>query len=175
MASDVFPDVRWGRERPGLTKILTAFASTRVGTWWIRTVTPLDRRLLERSDGRLTMFGPSGVQLLLLNHVGRKSGRPYTTPLVYVREDDRLYLIGSNFGRPEHPNWSTNILARPDCVVTMGGKDIPVTATLLGGDERQRILEKFIDYVRTYNTYLHRTDRNLRIFEVRLREDPAAQ
>lgn len=113
------------------------------------------------------MLGPAGVQLLLLNHTGRKSGRRYTTPLVY----DLLYHIGSNLARLEHPHWSTNVPAQPDCVVSMGGEDVPVPATLLDGDERARVLAKFIDYVRTYDTYVHRTDR----FEVRLREDPATK
>ncbi|MCJ0902508.1 nitroreductase family deazaflavin-dependent oxidoreductase [Rhodococcus sp. ARC_M6] len=164
MARDGFPDVRWGRDRPMLKKPLDAFASSRFGSWCIRKMTPIDRKLLNRSNGRLTIFGPIGVPLLLLTTTGRKSGQPHTTPLTYMCEDDRLFLVGSNFGQRHHPAWSWNLLANHDAAVLMGGIEIPVAATMLTGAERERIFDKFVEYTRTYTEYTNRTTRDLRVF-----------
>jgi deazaflavin-dependent oxidoreductase (nitroreductase family) len=165
MNDDGFPDVRWGHDPgPLLTKALTALLATRFGSWCIRKLTPLDHRLLARSQGRHTIFGPVGVPLLLLTTIGKKSGEPRTTPLVYMREDNRLFLVGSNFGQSTHPAWSWNLLANPHAWVTIGGEKIPVVATPVTGGERERIFSKFSDYAVNYQAYWGRTDRELRVF-----------
>jgi hypothetical protein len=53
-----------------------------------------------------------------------------------MREGDRLFLVGSNFGQANHPAWSSNLLADPNAWVTMGGKEIPVATTQVIGAER---------------------------------------
>ena len=87
-----------------------------------------------------------GVPLLLLTTTG-KVGQRRQTPLMYEREGDRLFLIGSNFGQSMHPAWSSNLLADPNAWVTMGGKEIPVVATQLTGTEYDRVRTKFAEYV----------------------------
>ncbi|NMN98123.1 nitroreductase/quinone reductase family protein [Antrihabitans stalactiti] len=169
MTEKAFPDVRWHRARPRLKKALTAFGSTRAGSWWIRTVTPLDRALLARSKGRMTMFGPTGIALILLTTTGRKSGLPRTTPLIYTRDGDRLFVVGSNFGQAGHPTWTANLLANPEAIVTMAGKEIPVIAELITGAEWDRAFATFSDYTHAYDAYLDRTDRTFRIFALTAR------
>jgi hypothetical protein len=91
--ADSFPDVRWSHDRPILRKPVTVFASSKVGSWLIRTATPLDRWILQRSNSRYTILGPLGLPLLLLTTVGRKTGQPHTTPLTYVRENGQLFVV----------------------------------------------------------------------------------
>jgi deazaflavin-dependent oxidoreductase (nitroreductase family) len=107
-----------------------------------------------------------GVPLLLLTTTGRKSGQRRQTPLLYQREGDRLFLVGSNFGQSMHPAWSLNLLADPNAWVTMGGKEIPVVATQLTGPEYERVFTKFADYVgpKMHQAYTGRTDREFRLF-----------
>lgn len=164
MTENPFPDVRWGKDVPLLRRAAGAFAGSRTGSWCIRKLTPLDRWLLNRSDGRLTIFGPLAVPLLLLTTTGRKSGERRQIPLAYMREGDRLFLVGSNFGQARHPAWALNLSADPNAWVTMGGKEIPVLATPVIGAEHDRIYRKFIDYVSNYATYEHRTQRDIRVF-----------
>lgn len=163
---DVFPDVRWGHERgPHLNKTVQVFASSRLGSWCGRKLRPLDHRLLSRSNGRYTVAGPFGIPVLLLTTTGKKSGQRRQTPLMYQRERDRLFLIGSNFGQSMHPAWSSNLLADPNAWVTMGGKEIPVVAAQLTGSEYNRVLTKFAEYVpKMYRAYRGRTDREFRLF-----------
>jgi len=118
---------------------------------------------LQATNGKYTLFGPISMPELLLTTTGRKSGQKRVSPLSYVRDGDRALVLGSNFGQETHPAWSANLLAEPQASVTMGGIEIPVTATLLTGDERQRGMDKFLAYP-MYRSYLSRTDRELRLF-----------
>jgi deazaflavin-dependent oxidoreductase (nitroreductase family) len=162
---DAFPDVRWGHEPPSaLRKPVIALVGSKFGAWCIRQLTPVDRQLLRRSNGRFTIFGPVGVPLLLLTTTGRKSGERREIPLTYLREGDRLLLVGSNFGQANHPAWSWNLLADPKAWVTMGGNEIAVLAKQLTGTEHDRIFRKFADYGANYDVYQSRTDRELRVF-----------
>jgi deazaflavin-dependent oxidoreductase (nitroreductase family) len=167
---DTFPDVRWGRDPgPMVRRAITTLAGSKVGAFAIRKLTPLDHALLRRSKGRFTVFGPMGAPLLLLTTTGRKTGERREIPLSYLREDDRLYLVGSNFGQAAHPAWSSNLVADPNAWVTMGGKEIPVVATQLAGAERDRIFREFADYASNYGAYERRTDRDIRVFVLKRR------
>jgi len=72
-------------------------------------------------------------------------------------------VLGSNFGQQHHPDWSSNLLADPEAVVAINGTEIPVTATLLTGAERDGALQHFLAYP-MYQSYRTRTDRELRVF-----------
>jgi len=139
------------------------FASSQLGSRIIRFLVPLDGRLLRATKGKYTLFGPISMPELLLTTTGRKSGQKRVSPLSYVRDGDRALVLGSNFGQETHPAWSANLLAEPRATVTMNGIEIPVDATLLTGDERQRGMDKFLAYP-MYRSYLSRTDRELRLF-----------
>jgi deazaflavin-dependent oxidoreductase (nitroreductase family) len=164
MNNAAFPDVRWGHERLWVNKLATAFMSSRPGSWLLRKLVPADRKLLEQSRGHYTVLGPVGVPLLLLNTIGRRSGERRTSPLIYMREGDRLFVVASNFGSSRHSGWSWNLLSKPEASVMIGGAEIPVVAAELKGAERDRAFQKFVDYTRTYEEYTGRTDRELRVF-----------
>jgi deazaflavin-dependent oxidoreductase (nitroreductase family) len=161
-----FPDVRWGSETSRLRKPMVAFSATRAGSWLIRTLTPADRKLLIRSNGRYTVLGPLGSPVMLLTTTGAKSGQPRTTPLLYSRDGDDLIVVGSNFGQGHHPAWTGNLMKDPSCVVTIGGKAIAATARLLEGDEAEAAYRKMIDLASTYDAYRSRTDRSIRVFRL---------
>lgn len=171
MNQSPFPDVRWGSESSRLRKPATAFASTRAGSWLVRTLTPLDRRILTRTRGRYTVLGPIGAPTLLLTTTGAKSGLQRTSPLLYCRDGAQLLVIGSNFGQAHHPAWTANLRAHPRAVVTIGGVDVPVLARQLDGDERQRAIDSFIALTGVYAAYLRRTDRDIRVFALARDDD----
>ena len=161
-----FPDVRWGSERSPIRRPLVAFAATHPGSWLIRTLTPLDRRLLVRTRGRFTVLGPVGAPVLLLTTTGAKSGLPRTTPLLFARDGETVVVVGSNFGQGHHPAWSGNLLKEPRAVVTLGGKDIPVRAELLEGEAAAAGFRAMAEMARTYDAYRGRTDREIRVFRL---------
>ena len=52
-------------------------------------------------------------RLLLLTTTGRRSGDSHTTPMMFHREDDRLFVIASNVGAPQDPDWCLNLRRNP--------------------------------------------------------------
>lgn len=163
MPDDPFPSGGWGSAGP-VRRFGDAFAATRIGSRVLRALVPLDRRLLSRTNGRVSVLGPFGLQILLLTTIGAKSGRRRQSPLIYTRDSERLYLFGSNFGQTRHPAWSSNLLANPDAWVTLAGKEIAVRARPLAGEEYDRASRLFMDYLKAYPAYRTRTDRRIRVF-----------
>jgi deazaflavin-dependent oxidoreductase (nitroreductase family) len=143
------------------------FASTHFGSWVIRTLTPLDRYVIARTNGRYTALGPLGAPIMLLTTTGAESGQARTTPLLFARDGDDILVAGSNFGQQHHPAWSKNLIVHPDATATVGGKAVPVTADLLEGDEARAGFEKMIEVVPVYAEYRNRTNRAIRVFRLR--------
>jgi deazaflavin-dependent oxidoreductase (nitroreductase family) len=166
MADVGFPDVRWGSDSSVLRGPLTALASTKPGSWLVRTMTPLDRKLLVRSSGRFTVLGPIGAPILLLSTIGAKSGALRTSPLLFARDGGRLLVAGSNFGQEHHPAWTRNLIKNPLATVTIGGKAIAARAQLLEGDEAEAAYEQMVAITTVYDVYRGRTDRNIRVFSL---------
>lgn len=162
-----FPELRWGSENSKLRRPMLWFASTHPGSWVIRSLTPFDRYVIQRSHGRYTALGPLGAPIMLLTTMGAVSSQRRTTPLLFARVGDDILIAGSNFGQAHHPAWSKNLLVHPDAIATVGGKDVPVTAKLLSGDEALAGFEKMIEVVPVYAEYKNRTDRAIRVFRLR--------
>jgi deazaflavin-dependent oxidoreductase (nitroreductase family) len=160
------PDVRWGTSDTLLARLGVRFASTKPGSWTIRTLMPLDRRLLVRSNGRRTVLGPIGAPVMLLETTGRKSGQPRVSPLLFVRDGSSILVVGSNFGQAHHPAWTGNLLTNPSAVAVVGGQRIPVTATLLQGEQAEAGYAKMVELASTYAAYRGRTDRQIRVFRL---------
>lgn len=160
------PDERWGGSDTALARQVARFGGTRLGSWMIRTAMPLDRRLLLRSNGRFTLLGPIGAPVLVLETVGRTSGRPRLSPLLFARDGDSIIVVGSNFGQAHHPAWTANLIAHPAAVVIARGRRIPVTATLLQGEEAEAAYQKMVAIASTYSVYRNRTDRRIRAFRL---------
>lgn len=167
-----FPDVRWGSESSKLRRPMIWFASTHVGSWVIRTLTPLDRFVMERTHGRYTALGPLGAPTMLLSTTGAVTGQTRRTPLLFARDGDDILVVGSNFGQEHHPAWSKNLIVHPSATATVGGKAVPVSAELLSGDEARAGFEKMIEVVPVYAEYRNRTNRAIRVFRLRPRHSP---
>jgi deazaflavin-dependent oxidoreductase (nitroreductase family) len=76
-------------------------------------------------------------------------------------------VIGSNWGQPNHPAWSGNLIANPDATIVVEGATIPVGAELASGEERDRLRRLLIDVWPAYETYEQRAaGRELRIFRL---------
>ena len=161
-----FPDVRWGSENSRLRGPAVAFTCTRPGSWLVKKLTPLDRRILLRTQGRKTVLGPLGAPTMLLTVTGAKSGQPRTSPLLYARDGESLIVVGSNFGGDRHPLWSSNLLADSACTVTIGGVGVPARATLLEGDAAESAYRLMIEVAPNYGVYRSRTDRSIRVFRL---------
>jgi F420H(2)-dependent quinone reductase len=104
---------------------------------------------------------PGGPPMLLLDHVGAKSGKKRTSPLVYVRDGDDIVLVASKGGNPKHPAWFHNLKASPDTTVQVGRERIEVHARVAEGSERERLWPKAVETYGGYADYQKRTDREI--------------
>jgi len=104
---------------------------------------------------------PGAPPMLLLDHVGAKSGTRRTSPLVYVRDGDDVVIVASKGGHPKHPAWYHNLRAHPDTVVQIGGERRPVRARVAGADERGRLWDRALQTYGGYRDYQRRTDREI--------------
>ena len=83
--------------------------------------------------------------LLLLTTTGARSGQRRTTPMMYIREGERLLVIASNAGAPKHPDWYHNLVAHPHVTVEVGKETFDATAVVTEGEERQRFWASTIE------------------------------
>jgi deazaflavin-dependent oxidoreductase (nitroreductase family) len=106
-----------------------------------------NRKLIEEfRANRDKPGGPMpGRPLLLLTTTGAKSGRRHTTPMMYIRDGDRLLVVASNAGAPAHPDWYRNLVAHPHVTVEVGSETYDATAVVLEGAERDRIWARIIE------------------------------
>ncbi len=91
--------------------------------------------LLRRSDGRLfpRWFG---APVLVLETVGRRSGKARATPVVYARSGETLVVLAANAGNHRPPAWWLNLRDAGEATIALRGKRSRVRPRLLDGDER---------------------------------------
>jgi F420H(2)-dependent quinone reductase len=101
----------------------------------------------------------SPVPICLLEHRGRRTGKVRTTPLVYLEDGDRIVVVASQAGRPEHPMWYLNLLAHPDVTVQIGSRRRPMHARVTESGERAVLWPRLVDLYADYASYQSWTDR----------------
>jgi deazaflavin-dependent oxidoreductase (nitroreductase family) len=117
--------------------------------FWYR----LTRGLLGHRLGR--------VRTLLLDHVGSRSQKRYTTPLTYGRDGQNLILVASKGGSARHPAWYGNLLAHPDTEVQVGPRRMKVRARTASADEKPRLWGIMTHEWPGYDDYQRNTDREI--------------
>ncbi|MGW3283569.1 nitroreductase/quinone reductase family protein [Streptomyces sp. NPDC001002] len=127
----------------------------------------LDRAVHRLTRGKV-LLSAQMLPGVILTATGARSGQVRRTPLACMPEEDgrTWILIGSNFGRTGHPAWTANLLAHPDAEINWRGRDIPVTARLLEGEERAAVWKKLLVFWPPYATYQERVEREIRIFRI---------
>ncbi|HWI72041.1 MAG TPA: nitroreductase family deazaflavin-dependent oxidoreductase [Baekduia sp.] len=95
--------------------------------------------------------------VLLLHHVGRKSGEARVAPLIYLHDGDDLVVVASYGGAPKHPAWFHNVRAQPETVIEVGRERRPVTAHVASDQERERLWPAVLELYPAYGDYQART------------------
>lgn len=124
----------------------------------LRAITGAHRALYRATGGRLGRRLARNDMLLLTTR-GRRTGRPHTVPLLYLREGQELVVIASYGGHPRHPDWYENLLADPRAAVQAGPRRFEVTARTTEGEERRRLWARAVAAWDGYAGYQGKTDR----------------
>jgi deazaflavin-dependent oxidoreductase (nitroreductase family) len=95
-----------------------------------------------RANGGRVGGNFEGAPIVLVHHRGRKSGREYVTPTMYLpheTEPDIIYVFATRAGAPINPDWYRNLSAAGDGTIERGTETYKVTVHELTGVERDRI------------------------------------
>ena len=107
-----------------------------------------------------------GYPLVLVHHVGAKSGTARVTPLVPYVDGDRIFIFASKGGSPENPAWFHNLVANPDTEAEYGTERFPVVARVLAGAERDDVYARHAAVQTQFADYAQRTDRVIPVIEL---------
>lgn len=102
-----------------------------------------------------------GKPTLLITTVGRSSGARRRTALIYGQDGGNYVVVGSNGGKPDHPNWYLNLLANPEVDLQVGADRLSCRARLASDEERQRLWPLMAAILPQYNTYQKKTSRKI--------------
>ncbi len=134
--------------------------------WWRRaiqrTLTSLHIASYRATGGVIGhRVGP--LPNLLLTTTGRQSGKPRTSVLTYIRVDEQVAVIASNFGSRTAPQWYRNLERRPEAMAQLKRRRWPVRARLATPDERARVWPAALAIWPAWAGYAERAQREIPI------------
>lgn len=107
-----------------------------------------------------------GRPLLLLTTTGAKSGQRRTSPVMYLRNGERVYVFASKGGAPTNPDWYHNLLAHPEVTVELGDKTYTATAKQVTGPQRDDIYARWSAQYPQFRDYQEKTARTIPVIEL---------
>jgi len=137
-----------GKRKPG-----TPGAFSR---WMQRKMNARMSRKIRRGRGEFM-----GMDVLILNTVGRRSGQPRETPVAWFADGEDGRLVVASGGGSQHPDWHVNLMAHPDrASIELPGLDAePVTPHQLDGADRERAWQRIVAAQPRLGKYQSKSDR----------------
>jgi deazaflavin-dependent oxidoreductase (nitroreductase family) len=117
-----------------------------------------------RSSGGKVGGQFAGAPMIIVTHTGAKSGKTYTTPLVFSKDGDKCVIIASKAGAPKNPSWYYNLVAHPEVTLEIGAEKFTAKATEARGAERDRLFAEQAKMMPQFNDYAKKTSRKIPVF-----------
>ena len=102
-----------------------------------------------------------GAPVLLLAHVGRKSGRARTAPVLYMRDGEDIVIVASRGGSDAMPAWWLNLQANPITTVQIGTERRRVVAREASAEVKAELWPRLVEMYGDYEIYQRRTEREI--------------
>jgi deazaflavin-dependent oxidoreductase (nitroreductase family) len=118
------------------------------------------RRYIE-TDGEEGYIWREGSPILLLTTTGRKSGKEYTTPLIFGEDGGSQVIVASQGGTPKHPDWYLNLEAHPEVGVQVKADTFRARPRVAEGEERERLWKAMNEIWPHYDEYQTKTTRQI--------------
>jgi deazaflavin-dependent oxidoreductase (nitroreductase family) len=99
------------------------------------------------------------MPLLLLHHVGAKSGTDRINPVAYHQDGNRYVVFASKAGAPTNPDWYHNLKAHPDTTIEVGTETLGVRADEAADEERDRLFNAQAERSPQFAEYQRNTER----------------
>ena len=119
------------------------------------------------NDGTVTTMG-FGRGLVLVHHLGAKTGTERISPLAFFPSENGGWLIAaSKAGAPDNPDWFYNLKAHPEVTIEVPGEgEVAVRARVLEGDERDAAWARFTQASEGFRSYEQKTTRVIPVVEL---------
>jgi deazaflavin-dependent oxidoreductase (nitroreductase family) len=138
-----------------------------IATRVIKAMSRVNTRIYRATGGRVGRNWRIGagfkkpVPICLLTTTGRKSGRPRTVPLCYLRDGHDIVLVASQGGLPANPHWYGNIRANPAVEIEIGRSRSAYRARAASRAERDRLWPELLELYADYASYQAWTERQI--------------
>jgi deazaflavin-dependent oxidoreductase (nitroreductase family) len=103
----------------------------------------------------------AGAPMILVHHLGAKSGTERVNPLVYFPDGERIVIIASAGGAPKNPDWYHNLRANPRTEVEVGTETFTVDTVELTGDEHAELWARITAVMPGFADYQTKTERTI--------------
>jgi deazaflavin-dependent oxidoreductase (nitroreductase family) len=114
---------------------------------------------------RVTSGGFGGrvqsLPVLLLTTTGRKSGKPRTVPLGFLRDGSAYVIIASYGGLPRNPAWYLNLNSQPEATIQVKRQELRMKAETASPEKRRELWTRLIEVAPGYANYEQRTSREI--------------
>ena len=121
----------------------------------------LHARLYRLTGGRFLPRWFHGAPVMLLESVGRRSGRRRCNPVLYLEYGKDLVVLAANAGSDRMPAWWLNLSAAGEGTAVIGDRRRRVRPRPLEGPERERVWNAFAEMYPQAEHYTRFTDRPL--------------
>jgi deazaflavin-dependent oxidoreductase (nitroreductase family) len=101
------------------------------------------------------------MPIILVHHVGARSGEARVAPLAYLQDGGNYAIFASKGGAPENPSWYHNLKASPHTTIELGDRTLAVVAEEAAGEERDRLFTKQAAAVPQFAGYQESTQRKI--------------
>ncbi|MEZ5407109.1 MAG: nitroreductase family deazaflavin-dependent oxidoreductase [Acidimicrobiales bacterium] len=106
----------------------------------------------------------TGMPIIVMTTVGRKTGKVRKVPLMKVEHNGEYAIIASKGGAPKNPAWVANLLANPKVMIQDGPEPFDAVVRLVEGAERDEWWERSVAAYPPYAEYQAKTDRQIPVF-----------
>jgi deazaflavin-dependent oxidoreductase (nitroreductase family) len=107
----------------------------------------------------------AGTPMILIHHIGARSGIERVTPLGYLPlGDDRFAVVASSGGSPRQPDWYHNLKAHPVITAEVGAETLTVVAEELDDSARAGLWPRLVARFPTVGKYQASTTRQIPVF-----------
>lgn len=128
--------------------------------WMFHQFMRLQIFMYRRSRGK-TFGRVRGMPVLLLTTVGRKTGKPRVTPVMYIRDGDNYVITASYAGLGKHPGWFFNLMSNPQTTIEVNGMTNGVTAHQASPTEKDRLWKQLVEQAPFFEGYRKKTTRDI--------------
>jgi deazaflavin-dependent oxidoreductase (nitroreductase family) len=134
----------------------------------LKTMNRVHRIVLGATGGRLG-WTASGMPVIELTTMGRRSGQPRATMLTSpYQEGSTIVIVASRGGDDHHPAWYLNLRDHPEVSVSVGGKPAQrMRADIADAQDRARLWPLITADHRNYAGYQRKTKREIPVVLLR--------